>query len=74
MKSRVLLGAILIVSTFFSSSISWASDTPLTLKVAGYKVDRVRALFEGRSEYGFLRVQCDTCHAEHLVAFSCAGR
>lgn len=48
MKSQVLLGAILVVSTFFSSSTSWASDAPLTLKVAGYKVDRVRALFEGK--------------------------
>ena len=27
----------------------------------------------GRLEYGFLRVQCDTCHAEHLVAFSCTN-
>ena len=25
----------------------------------------------GRLEHGFLRVCCDTCHAEHLVAFSC---
>ncbi len=28
----------------------------------------------GRLEYGFLRVGCDTCHAEHLVAFSCKRR
>jgi len=28
----------------------------------------------GRLEHGFLRVQCDTCHAEHLVAFSCKRR
>ena len=25
----------------------------------------------GRLEHGFLRVRCDTCHAEQLVAFSC---
>jgi len=24
----------------------------------------------GRLEHGFLSVRCDTCHAEHLVAFS----
>ncbi len=24
--------------------------------------------------HGFLRVRCDTCHAEHLVAFSCKHR
>jgi hypothetical protein len=28
----------------------------------------------GRLEYGFLRVRCECCHAEHLVAFSCKGR
>lgn len=28
----------------------------------------------GRLEQGFLRVHCDTCHAEHLVAFSCKRR
>lgn len=28
----------------------------------------------GRLEHGFVRVRCDTCHAEHLVAFSCKRR
>ncbi len=28
----------------------------------------------GRLEHGFLRVQCDNCHAEQLVAFSCKRR
>ena len=28
----------------------------------------------GRLEYGFLRVRCDTCHAEYLLAFSCRRR
>jgi len=28
----------------------------------------------GRLEHGFLRVRCDTCHAEHLLAFSCKHR
>jgi len=27
-----------------------------------------------RVEHGFLRVRCDTCHAEQLVAFSCKRR
>jgi len=40
--------------------------------------DYVRQEFEeylkcGRLEHGFLRVQCETCHAEHLVAFSCTN-
>ena len=28
----------------------------------------------GRLEHGFLRVRCETCHAEHLAAFSCKRR
>jgi hypothetical protein len=28
----------------------------------------------GRLEHGFLRVCCDSCHAEHLVAFGCKRR
>jgi ribosomal protein S27E len=28
----------------------------------------------GRFEHGFLRVRCESCHAEKLVAFSCKGR
>ena len=28
----------------------------------------------GQLEYGFLRVRCESCHAEHLVAFSCKRR
>jgi hypothetical protein len=28
----------------------------------------------GRLEEGFLRVRCETCHAENLVAFSCKKR
>ncbi len=41
--------------------------------------DYVRREFDeylkcGRLEHGFLRVQCESCHAEHLVAFSCKRR
>ena len=28
----------------------------------------------GRLEHGFLRVRCDSCHAEHLEVFSCKRR
>jgi hypothetical protein len=28
----------------------------------------------GRLEEGFLRVRCEACHAEKLVAFSCKKR
>lgn len=39
----------------------------------------VRRAFEGylqcgRLEHGFLRLRCDTCQAEHLLAFSCKRR
>ncbi|MFT5675658.1 MAG: ribosomal protein S27E, partial [Paraglaciecola sp.] len=39
----------------------------------------VRSEFEaylkcGLLEYGFLRVRCEDCHHEHLVAFSCKRR
>jgi len=39
----------------------------------------VRCEFEdylkcGRLEHGFLRVRCESCHTEHLVAFSCKHR
>ena len=41
--------------------------------------DHVRREFDaylkcGRLEHGFLRVRCDTCHFERLVAFSCKKR
>ena len=40
--------------------------------------DYVRREFEdylkcGRLEHGFLRVRCETCHEERLVAFSCTN-
>ena len=28
----------------------------------------------GRLEHGFLRVQCDTWHAEHMIVFNCKRR
>lgn len=41
--------------------------------------DYVQSEFEdylrcGRLEHGFLRVRCESCHAERLVAFSCKHR
>jgi ribosomal protein S27E len=44
-----------------------------------YLSKNVRSEFEaylkcGRLEYGFLRVRCEDCHHEHLVAFSCKRR
>lgn len=50
------------------------------LGIAGHPLPRhVRQEFEeylrcGRLEHGFLRVRCERCHAERLVAFSCKRR
>lgn len=45
--------------------------TPLPAHVAREFEDYLKC---GRLEHGFLRVRCETCHAEKLVAFSCKRR
>ena len=41
----------------------------------GYVEQEFEEYFKcGRLEHGFLRVRCETCHAEHLLAFSCKRR
>ena len=46
-------------------------ETPLP----HYVQDEFEAYLKcGRLEYGFLRVQCESCHHERLVAFSCKKR
>ena len=41
----------------------------------GYVRDEFEAFLEcGRLEHGFLRVRCEDCKHEHLVAFSCKRR
>jgi ribosomal protein S27E len=48
-----------------------ASGRPLP----GYMQKEFEAYLKcGRLEHGFLRVRCEDCHAEKLVAFSCKGR
>ena len=48
-----------------------ANGTPLPEYVQREFEDYLRC---GRLEHGFLRVRCEACHAEHLVAFSCKRR
>ena len=44
-------------------------------ELPAYVAQEFEAYLEcGRLEHGFLRVRCETCHAEHLVAFSCKRR
>jgi hypothetical protein len=45
--------------------------TPLPEYVQREFTDYLRC---GRLEHGFLRVRCESCHAERLVAFSCKRR
>ncbi len=48
-----------------------AQDRPLP----SYVQDEFEAFLEcGRLEHGFLRVRCEDCQHEHLVAFSCKRR
>ena len=48
-----------------------AQDRPLP----GYVQDEFEAFLQcGRLEHGFLRVRCEDCKHEHLVAFSCKRR
>jgi len=40
-----------------------------------FVVDEFRSYLRcGRLEHGFIRVKCDGCRHEHLVAFSCKRR
>lgn len=39
-----------------------------------YVQEEFEAYLNGRLEHGFLRVRCEDCHAEKLVAFSCKRR
>ncbi len=48
-----------------------AHDTPLPEYVQHEFEDYLRC---GRLEHGFLRVRCEACHTERLVAFSCKRR
>jgi Transposase zinc-binding domain len=63
-----------------SSGVGYARHYPhfvAQLGAAGRRLPRhVQREFEeylkcGRLEHGFLRLRCEACHAEKLVAFSC---
>ena len=54
---RVCLTNVLLLILFLSTAKYVRSEFEAYLKC-------------GRLEYGFLRVRCEDCHHEHLVAFS----
>ncbi len=47
-----------------------AQGKPLPLHVQQEFADYLKC---GRLEYGFLRLRCEACHAERLLAFSCTN-
>ena len=62
-----------LVEQYFSDLVmQWASEGRVLPNYVRREFDEF--LRCGRLEHGFPRVQCESCHAEHLVAFSCKRR
>jgi hypothetical protein len=62
-----------IIEKYYPAFVAHLAAERLTLP------DYVHQEFEdylkcGRLEYGFLRVRCEECHHERLLAFSCKRR
>ena len=62
-----------VIEEYYPKFLSYLSESDKTLP------QYIQTEFEGylkcgRLEHGFLRVQCESCHKEQLVAFSCKGR
>src|SRR5476649_1900139 len=62
-----------VIEEYYPEFLSHLSESDKTLP------QYVQTEFEeylkcGRLEHGFLRVQCESCHKEQLVAFSCKRR
>jgi len=62
-----------IVEEYYPAFVSHLAAQATTLP--GYAQQEFEDYLKcSRLEHGFLRVRCDSCHAEHLVAFSCKRR
>jgi ribosomal protein S27E len=62
-----------VIEEYYPQFLSHLSEADKTLPL--YVQNEFEAYLKcGRLEHGFLRVQCDTCHREQLVAFSCKRR
>lgn len=62
-----------VIERHYPAFVSYLADQGKTLP------RHVQRTFEdylqcGRLEHGFLRLRCERCHAEHLLAFSCKRR
>ncbi len=62
-----------VVDEYYPKFLAALSESDKSLPK--YVQDEFEAYLKcGRLEYGFLRVQCEICHHELLVAFSCKRR
>jgi hypothetical protein len=62
----------LIEEYYPAFEVQWAAEGRV---LPGYVCQEFDGYLKcGRLEHGFLRVQCETCHVERLVAFSCKRR
>lgn len=62
-----------VIEAYYPKFLDYLIESDKTLPQ--YVQDEFEAYLKcGRLEHGFLRVQCDTCHREQLVAFSCKRR
>lgn len=59
-----------VVEVYYPKFLAHLSE--LDKALPGYVQEEFEAYLKcGRLEHGFLRVQCESCHREQLVAFSC---
>jgi ribosomal protein S27E len=62
-----------VIEEYYPSFLSHLSE--LEKSQPQYVQDEFESYLKcGRLEHGFLRVQCESCHGEQLVAFSCKRR
>lgn len=62
-----------VIEEYYPEFLSHLSESDKTLPQ--YVQNEFEAYLKcGRLEHGFLRVQCESCHKEQLVAFSCKRR
>lgn len=62
-----------VIDAYYPEFLSHLSASDKTLPV--YVQKEFEAYLKcGRLEHGFFRVQCESCHDEHLLAFSCKCR
>lgn len=79
MKARTVVHAAAAITIAFATITGAAPMSALRAEAGRPLPEYVQEEFEaylkcGRLDGGFLRVRCEQCHAEKLVAFSCKKR